>query len=574
MEEKLYCYLRVSTKVQEEEGNSIENQRHIGQKISKNLGMEYVEMNEGGLSSMSKSRPKLEELKQGMNIGRVKNLWYYSRSRWTRNEIEDGLIRLNYFRKYKVNVFEGESGSKRSFTSSQDRMLDSIFTTVQQFDREQRREVSISGKKHMSRVHGETGVFMGGTINYGYKNVDKRWELDEEGSKYVKKIFQMYEQGTPIKKIKVFLDSEGVKPRRSKTWNLHTILTMLKNRVYVGEYIWKDKESEEEFKIVLPQIISHSLFNRVQKKIEKNIKHKGNNSRQHDSLLSDLLVCSCGQNITGRTKKTQNIKNPVIKMYGCRSSERKWKGVEVNPCKNNRTMNMDNTDTLIVDRIKEVVGNSSILKEKFKKEILNKKSIDSKQISQDKKNLERSIKGLDQQLDTTIQSISINEVNKMLKKIDDQRYQGISTVLEEELISLEDTKKSLLQEVDDLDNQQDWVDWISKYGDDISKQFEKPTTELIEGIVDQIIVSPVIGQTREGKDTQRGHIFNIKFKLPIVNDGIEYKDDKKKSDGYSLKDGKRSVKTKEQKVYIGNVSKKKLTKSMFHPSSFNSNRFC
>ena len=221
-------------------------------------------------------------------------------------------------------------------------------------------------------------------------------------------------------------------------------------------------------------------------------------------------------------------------MYGCRSSERNWKGVEVKPCMNNRTMNMDNTDTLIVDRIKEVVGNSSILKEKFKKEILNKKSIDSKQISQDKKNLERSIKGLDQQLDTTIQSISINEVNKMLKKIDDQRYQGISTVLEEELISLEDTKKSLLQEVDDLDNQQDWVDWISKYGDDISKQFEKPTTELIEGIVDQIIVSPVIGQTREGKDTQRGHIFNIKFKLPIVNDGIEYKNDRKKSDGYSI----------------------------------------
>ena len=132
----------------------------------------------------------------------------------------------------------------------------------------------------------------------------------------------------------------------------------------------------------------------------------------------------------------------------------------------------------------------------------------------------------------------------------------IFVVLEEELISLEDTKKSLLQEVDDLDNQQDWVDWIWKYGDDISKQFEKPTTELIEGIVDQFIVSPVIGQTREGNDTQRGHIFNIKFKLPIINDGIEYKDDKNKSDGYSLIDGKKSVKTKEQQVYIGNVSQK------------------
>ena len=139
---------------------------------------------------------------------------------------------------------------------------------------------------------------------------------------------------------------------------------------------------------------------------------------------------------------------------------------------------------------------------------------------------------------------------------------------------MEDSKKILIKQIDDLDSQKEWVDWISKYGDDISKQFKNPTTTLLEGIISKIIVSPVMGQTREGKDTQRGHIFNIKFKLPIVNDGIEYKDDKNKSDGYSLIDGKKSVKTKEQQVYIGNVSKKKLTNSMFHPNSFNSDGFC
>ena len=563
---KLYCYLRVSTKVQEEEeGNSIENQRHIGQKVSKTLGMEYVEMNEGGLSSMSKSRPKLEELKEGMRIGRVKNIWYYSRSRWTRNEIEDGLIRLNYFRKYKVNVLEGESGSKRSFTSSQDRMLDTIFTTVQQFDREQRREVSISGKKHMSRVHGDTGVFMGGTINFGFENVDKRWEIHKEESNYVKKIFQMYVQGISIKKIKVFLDSEGVVPRRSKTWNLHTILTMLKNRVYVGEYSWKDKESEEVFKIVLPQIISHSLFNRVQKMIDKNTKNKGNNLRKFDCLLGDLLVCSCGQHITGRTRSKNQQR-----FYGCRSRDVSFLGKKVKPCNNNRTMNMDNTDSLVISRIQEVVGNSSILKEQFKKDILDKKSIDSNQISKGKKDLERKIKGLDQQLDTTIQSISVNEVNHMLKKIDEQRYKGISTVLEEELSQLEDSKKIMIKQIDDLDSQKEWVDWISKYGDDISKQFKNPTTTLLEGIISKIIVSPVLGETREGKDTQRGHIFDIKFKLPIVNDGIDYKNDKKKSDGYSLKDGKKSVKTDELLTLNGRP-KKKVELKRFHPNSFNGN---
>jgi len=260
-------------------------------------------------------------------------------------------------------------------------------------------------------------------------------------------------------------------------------------------------------------------------------------------------------------------------MYGCRSSERNWKGVDTNPCKNNRTMNMDNTDSLIVNRIKEVVGDSSILKEKFKKEVLDNKFTDSKQISESKKNLERSIKGLDQQIDTTIQSISVNEVNKMLKKIDDKRYKGISTVLEEELMSLEDSKKTHIQEIDDLDNQKEWVDWISKYGDDISEQFENPTSKLLEGIIDHITVSPVLGETREGKDTQRGHIFNIKFKLPIVNDGIEYKNDKKKSDGYSLKDGKKSVKTDELLTMNGRPSKKKVELKRYNPNSFNGDRF-
>jgi len=580
--QELHCYLRVSTKSQEEEGNSIENQRHIGKKVSKKLGMKYVEMNEGGLSSMNKSRPKFNEIQEGIRIGRIKNLWYYSRSRWSRNTIEDLLMRDNYFLPKKTNVFEGENGSKRNFNDSKDEMLDTILTTVQQFDRKQRREVSISGKKHISRVYGDTGRFMGGSINFGFDDVNKHFVINEYQSSYVKKIFQMYLQGKSRKDIKVFLDGEGVPtPGSSKTWNLQSILNILKNKVYIGEYYWKDKQSGETFKILVPQIISHSLFNRVQKKIKKNIKNYGNNLRKHDNLLGDLLVCSCGQNITGRTKK-QKKKNTILKMYGCRSRDVSFLGKEVKPCNNNRTMNMDKTDSLIVNRIKEVVGNSSILKEKFKKEVLEKKSIDSKQISKEKEKLEQTIKGIDKQLDITIKSISVNEVNHMLKKIDEKRYKGISSVLEEELTEIEDRKKSLIQEIDDLDKQKEWVDWISRYGKDISKRFEKPTTELLEGIVDKIIVSPVMGETREGKETQRGHIFNIKFKLPIVNDSIEYKNDKKKSDGYSLKDGKKSIKTGELKVNYGNRwnhdyvdgnSKKKSENIGFHTKLLNGNRF-
>ena len=32
----------------------------------------------------------------------------------------------------------------------------------------------------------------------------------------------------------------------------------------------------------------------------------------------------------------------------------------------------------------------------------------------------------------------------------------------------EDNKKSKIKEIDDLDNQKDWIDWVTKYSKDIS----------------------------------------------------------------------------------------------------------
>ena len=174
---------------------------------------------------------------------------------------------------------------------------------------------------------------------------------------------------------------------------------------------------------------------------------------------------------------------------------------------------------------------------------MSKKGTDSKKITSENNRIEKGIKSIDKQLDTTIKLISINEVNHMLGKTIDVKYHEISNLLEEELIQLEDKKKSYLQEIDDLDNQKDWIDWVSKYGKDMNKRFKKPTSKLIEGIVNEIIVSPVMGETIEGKPYQRGHKFKVKFKLPIVNDSLKYQNADKKSKGYTINEGDKSVET-------------------------------
>jgi len=45
------------------------------------------------------------------------------------------------------------------------------------------------------------------------------------------------------------------------------------------------------------------------------------------------------------------------------------------------------------------------------------------------------------------------------------------------------------------------------------------------------------------EEVQTGHSFDIKFKMKIVNDNIDYIDESDKRKGYNLKDGRNIYKT-------------------------------
>ncbi len=90
--ETLYCYLRVSTQSQIDEGHSIENQRATGKKVAKQLDMNYIEMNEGACSSKAEVyRPVYEDIKSRISKGEIKHLWVMNRNRWNRDMLEDML---------------------------------------------------------------------------------------------------------------------------------------------------------------------------------------------------------------------------------------------------------------------------------------------------------------------------------------------------------------------------------------------------------------------------------------------------------------------------------------------------
>ena len=583
-EDNLFCYLRVSTQEQNDKNHSIDRQRTYGKKIAKKLGKNYIEMNEGGTSSYLNTEmvgkrqdesTKFTLLHRLILEGKVKHLWYYSRSRWTRTVEEDVVIKRTLFKKFKVNVYEGESGKPRNISEPTDNIMDNIITNFQELDRETRRATSISGKKHVSKKYGEKkSIHMGGVPAFGYESVDRELVKHPENSKHLKKIYEMYSQGKSTKDIKFYLETNGVKTSRGNSkWSLRSIEVILRNQSgrYTGYWSWTDDDSKEKFNMISPRLISESLANKVRKKLDRNRRNKGDNRRQHDSMFGQMMFCGCGTIFVTQHHKQKSKQGEYFsKSYYCWSKNRQWKGELGIVCDNRRSLEMDLTDKFLLNHIEEVVRNSNIFKDDFKKMILGDKKLKTENLDSQKLLIQKRIDRTTNQLGLLHESISQIHLDKTLGKRSGSLCDRMISDLEKELVNMEDDRSNSIQEIKDLDNMSEWVEWVDLYGEDITNKLldDRKTKEMVMELIDKITVSEVIGKDRDEKNLQIGHRFEIEFKQPIVNDKMIYRDENKHSKGYHIQSGRRVSKTSTLKGFTksgqhrtGYVRKKKTQKT-------------
>ena len=79
---------------------------------------------------------------------------------------------------------------------------------------------------------------------------------------------------------------------------------------------------------------------------------------------------------------------------------------------------------------------------------------------------------------------------------------------------------------------------------------ENVDTEFLEGIISEIIVSGTYSKNRDGIVKQIGHQLKIKFKLSLVDDKLEWIDEKNKSKGYKIINGQKTLNLK-QEISLG-----------------------
>lgn len=583
MNKYLDAYYRVSTKGQKTEGHSLESQRKTSETLAERLGLVLRPHDEGAKSSTLKNvsgeniRDALDEIKTGIEDGDVQNIWIVETSRLFRNRLDSITFETMFLEKYSCQMWVGDNSEPMKFGKKED--MNILYAFRQMMDEEESRKIrrrSIRGKRHLLENHSkDIPIFLGGTPTFGYKNESKRWVENKEESKWVKWMFREYAKGLQTIEIKNQLDSMGISPRRTKTglWNIGTIQKMLGNESYTGLKRWFDKDNEKEYVYQIPQIISESLYQKVKKKLSENHRVADNN-KKHFSILDGFLECSCGLKMSSTSKKRTW---GTTETYFCVHKQRLWRGETLHKCNNEKSLNRKPTDDEVVKLVKGIVKNSVILKEQFKEEVLSTKVESDKEIKKEVKSLEDKIRRNQKSLENTVQNIAKQEIERIQGRLDESIVELVLRGLNEEKDHYERERLKFIQEIKDLDERKQWLDWLGQYGDFLKQKTstEKKTKEWLSGLIQKIVVTPVYGMDRDGKkEVQKGHTFTIIFKMKIVDDRLTYLDEGNKGLGYELTFGKQRKKSSVVDFMTGRGKNKKKrikyeTPSKVHSESLN-----
>jgi site-specific DNA recombinase len=526
-----HIYVRVSSKSQEE-NYSLDNQIRLGKEKGNELSFPLtVIWNERGKSSNSEyleNRKVLTKLFERIKKEKIKNLFVQDMSRLSRNERVSGILKWEL---EKRNVRLYEKKGTYNFTNPNDKMMFGVLSLFSEHENSIRKMRSVLGK--VSKV--KTGEWCGGMVGFGYKIVKGERKIDKNESKWVKKIYNWYDEKKTLKFIQSQLYRNGIKTRRGNDiWNTGSITSLLKRTSYIGYTDYTFKTCEEDNEIYkhtyqFPKIIDNNLWKRVQNKIKNSRsfeKMLNGRVRENETLLQTYLVCNgCGKLMGRRKQKGKNVENKNS-LYVCRTVERLWNNPKLHiKCESMKSMNIEKTDNLIWNTILKIWKDSYIIKEEFKNQIIDKVMSDRKDM-----NLEESILSKKNSRDYVIREIKKKE--NMIVDLENEYYEDKMSKerydeLKGKLLENISKKKGQITEtdlvIDGLNDDKKWINWLNGFDEEyhsLSKLTDvKSKKEFLNKFLDKIEVI-------WDKETKL-HTFNIKFRKPIINDS-RYKRKKKK----------------------------------------------
>jgi len=513
----LYIYCRVSTSGQEKDGVSMDVQEERGLQVSKQLGLSPIVIKEQGSglkpyiphideNGKKQGRPLFSEIMKSVSFGDVKHLWIDTDNRLTRHEVDEPFIKSK-LKSNNVKLYVGKDGKVKDLDDFGTELVDMIRVMVSQDQIQEQVEKSIRSRV---KLFGEEGCYMKGPPPFGYKLVDKKLEIHEEKSKWVKKIYNWYDEGKSTVWIRNELFVNGIKPPREKgDWfPLGTLTIILSNKNYIGKDVYHDKSTEITHTNKCPSIIDKSIFDSIQKKFSHN---RGQYiKRRKDYLLRGIIKCSDGTPMNCRGINNTN----KHELYCCNHQQRKHLKRKTNPCPIIKSLRQNDMNEYVWDLMCNTLSMSHNYREEIKQEIVgNKPQYSIRSYNLKIKKLNQKLMNLDERkMDLEKRFYSGDMIQKKYNILMDTIEQKENEVIKE-------IEKNRFQ-LQSLDQKTEWVSWLDVHFSRIDELREVDTYEERRKTITKYIHEIMVLDFN--KDT-RQHTIVIKFRLPLFNDKFVWK---------------------------------------------------
>ena len=411
-------------------GESIENQIELckNQLINKyNIKEENIKIyQDEGFTGYNTNRPQFQEMIKDIRNKKIKCVIVYRLDRISRN-VTDFCNLKNEFIKYNTDFISVTENFDTSTPMGRAMlMISSVFAQLE------RDTIAERIRDNMYEL-AKTGRWLGGNTPLGYKS-EKIETLSVDGKrKNLYKLDIVFEEAEIIKliwnkmcelkslsKLETYLLQKGIKTRNGNNFTRFSLITILKNPVYVvadnkikdffekmnvtiyetdiekcngingllaynkrEELMGKTKSYKDitEWIIAVGKhqgIIPSKQFIKVWNLIENNKDKRCRVPRQNTSILSGIIRCKhCGNYMRPRLRNTVTIDNKRNFSYLCVLKEKSRK--RLCKCKN---INGIETDMIVIEKIIELKLPTNMLIKKIKLLINNKEKKSDKRINE------------------------------------------------------------------------------------------------------------------------------------------------------------------------------------------------
>ncbi len=414
MKSKVVIYARFSSHSQTEQ--SIEGQLRECYEFAKRN--DYVVVNEyidRAISGMTDNRPAFLQMIEDSKKKEFDYVLVYQLDRFARSRYDSA----NYKAKLKKNGVRVLSARENISDDASGVLMESVLEGMAEYySKELGQKVKRGINESLIK-----GNYIGGSVNLGYKIVDKKWAVEPQEASLVEEIFKQYANGKFAKEICVDLNNKGFRNKQGRKFTVEIIAKMLRNRKYIGEFSCNGVV----YNNIVPPIISTSLFEKCNKIMDQHKHRQKHKNRVEDYILSSKLFCGyCGCTMTAESGNGKL--GTRHRYYKCRNRKHAIKKCE------SKTVRKEYIENLIVEATRKHILTKSRV-EQIAKLIADQYNADLGE-NLELINLQVQLKEIDKQIESLITAI-MNGLNSKSVELKIKQLENEKSFLTEKMLIAE-----------------------------------------------------------------------------------------------------------------------------------------